>query len=133
MTQVDNSLDLENQFNIMYIQSALSTDSGTNTRALQHTVSSPDEVSGHFTGISYSKGATVLMMLKHFLTPNTFQKALRMFLTDRYVFVLFMLRASISGFSETKVFLFTKLMHHHCFYLWKWANYFENCTVTRII
>lgn len=76
-------MELEDQFNIMYMQSALSSDSSASTRALQHTVNSPSEVTGHFSGISYSKGASLLLMLKHFLTENTFKKALNYYLVDR--------------------------------------------------
>ncbi|XP_028172421.1 membrane alanyl aminopeptidase-like isoform X1 [Ostrinia furnacalis] len=76
-------LELESQFNIMYVQSALSADSSAATRALRHTVNSPTEVTGHFSGISYSKGATLLLMLKHFLSEDTFKKALNRFLVDR--------------------------------------------------
>uniref|UniRef100_A0A2A4IYF9 Aminopeptidase n=1 Tax=Heliothis virescens TaxID=7102 RepID=A0A2A4IYF9_HELVI len=83
MDGVDKSMELEDQFNIMYVQSALSADASLATRALQHTVNSPAEVTGHFSGISYSKGASLLLMLKHFLTENTFKKALNYFLVDR--------------------------------------------------
>ncbi|CAH0703046.1 unnamed protein product [Spodoptera exigua] len=76
-------LELDDQFNIMYVQSALSADSATSTRALQHTVNSPTEVTGHFSGISYSKGASFLLMLKHLVSDDTFQQALYNFLDDR--------------------------------------------------
>ncbi|KAH9643219.1 hypothetical protein HF086_012881 [Spodoptera exigua] len=76
-------LELDDQFNIMYVQSALSADSATSTRALQHTVNSPTEVTGHFSGISYSKGAAFLLMLKHLVSDDTFQQALYNFLDDR--------------------------------------------------
>jgi len=76
-------LELADQFNIMYVQSALSADSATNTRALQHTVNSPTDVTGHFTGISYSKGASFLLMLKHLVSEETFKQALYNFLDDR--------------------------------------------------
>nr|AMX81568.1 APN5 [Athetis lepigone] len=75
-------LELEDQFNVMYLQSALSADSGTSTRALQHTVNSPTEVTSHFQGISYSKGASLLLMLKHYLSEDTFKKALNYFLVE---------------------------------------------------
>lgn len=75
-------MELEDQFNIMYVQSSLSADSAVSTRALQHEVNTPDEVTGHFSGISYSKGATLLLMLKHFLTEDTFRKGLNYFLVE---------------------------------------------------
>ncbi|KAI8424601.1 hypothetical protein MSG28_003039 [Choristoneura fumiferana] len=80
---VDEKMELADQFQIMYVQSALSADSSAATRALQHTVNSPAEVTGHFTGISYSKGATFLMMLKYLFTEATFKKALNLFLMDK--------------------------------------------------
>ncbi|XP_053603828.1 uncharacterized protein LOC128671405 [Plodia interpunctella] len=83
MDAVDKDMELEAQFNIMYVQSALSSDSGINTRALQHTVNSPADVTGHFSGISYSKGASLLLMLKHFLGEDTFKRALYLFLEER--------------------------------------------------
>lgn len=76
-------MELEDQFIIRYVQSALSTDASAATRALQHTVNSPAQVTGHFSGISYSKGASLLLMLKHFLGEDTFKKALNYFLLDR--------------------------------------------------
>ncbi|CAH2105881.1 unnamed protein product [Euphydryas editha] len=83
MDGVDPSMELEDQFNIRYLQSALSTDSSASTRALQHTVNSPAQVTGHFSGISYSKGASLLLMLKHFIGEPTFRKALSYFLVER--------------------------------------------------
>lgn len=80
---MDKSLELESQFNIMYLQSALSSDQTVSTRALQHTVNSPAQVTSHFTGISYTKGASLLLMLKHLVSENTFKKALNYFLIDR--------------------------------------------------
>ncbi|KAL4705511.1 hypothetical protein ACJJTC_011453, partial [Scirpophaga incertulas] len=81
--EVNPQMELEDQFIIMYLQSALSSDASINTRALRHTVNTPAQVSGHFTGISYSKGASLLLMLKHFVTENTFKKALNLFLKAR--------------------------------------------------
>ncbi|CAH0693401.1 unnamed protein product [Chilo suppressalis] len=83
MDGIAKSMELEDQFIIMYLQSALSADASPNTRALRHTVNSPTQVTGHFTGISYSKGASFLLMLKHMVTEETFKKALHLFLIDR--------------------------------------------------
>ncbi|XP_059049753.1 membrane alanyl aminopeptidase-like [Achroia grisella] len=83
MDGADPSLELHDQFIIMYLQSALSADASLGTRALRHTVNSPSQVTGHFSGISYSKGASLLLMLKHFLGEGTFKTALNKFLLDR--------------------------------------------------
>lgn len=78
-------MELSSQYNIMALQGALSTDSSASTRALQHTVNSPAQVTGHFSGISYTKGSSFLLMLKHFVGEETFKKALNYFLLDRYI------------------------------------------------
>ncbi|CAH2218458.1 jg21835, partial [Pararge aegeria aegeria] len=83
MDGIDPSTELANQFNILALQGALSTDSSAATRALEHTVNSPAQVTGHFSGISYTKGASFLLMLKHLIGENTFKKALNYFLLDR--------------------------------------------------
>ncbi|XP_023950043.2 membrane alanyl aminopeptidase-like [Bicyclus anynana] len=83
MAGIDKSTELDSQFNILALQGALSTDSSASTRALEHTVNSPAQVTGHFTGISYTKGASFLLMLKHFVGEATFKKALNYFLLDR--------------------------------------------------
>ncbi|XP_064071370.1 membrane alanyl aminopeptidase-like [Vanessa tameamea] len=83
MDGVDPAMELEDQFNIRYLQSALSSDASASTRALKHTVNSPAQVTGHFSGISYTKGASFLLMLKHFLGESTFKKALNYFLVER--------------------------------------------------
>ncbi|XP_050343239.1 membrane alanyl aminopeptidase-like [Nymphalis io] len=83
MDGVDRTMELEDQFNIRYLQSALSSDASASTRALQHTVNSPAQVTGHFSGISYTKGASLLLMLKHFIGESTFKKALNYFLLKR--------------------------------------------------
>lgn len=86
--QVDKTMELADQFIVMYLQSALSADQSAATRALQHTVNSPAQVTGHFSGISYSKGASLLLMLKHFVSEPTFKKALNKFLVERYFCLL---------------------------------------------
>ncbi|XP_034829842.1 membrane alanyl aminopeptidase-like [Maniola hyperantus] len=83
MDGIDSSTELSSQFNILALQGALSTDSSSSTRALEHTVNSPAQVTGHFSGISYTKGASFLLMLKHFVGEETFKKALNYFLLDR--------------------------------------------------
>ncbi|XP_013184609.1 membrane alanyl aminopeptidase [Amyelois transitella] len=104
MDGVDRDMELEDQFNIMYVQSALSADSAINTRSLQHTVNSPAQVTEHFSGISYSKGASLLLMLKHFLGEDTFKRALYLFLDDRsyeHAFPSDLFRAFAQAVSES--------------------------------
>ncbi|XP_047510693.1 membrane alanyl aminopeptidase-like [Pieris napi] len=83
MHEVDPSLEIADQFNILSLQSALSSDSSVNTRALEHTVNTPTQVTGHFSGISYTKGAALLVMLKNLMGESTFKKALNYFLVEK--------------------------------------------------
>ncbi|CAK1546280.1 unnamed protein product [Leptosia nina] len=83
MHEIDQSLERADQFNIQSLQSALSSDSSASTRALEHTVNTPAQVTGHFSGISYTKGASLLLMLKNLIGENTFKKALNYYLVDR--------------------------------------------------
>ncbi|XP_069782286.1 glutamyl aminopeptidase [Narcine bancroftii] len=45
-------------------------------------VSTPAEITSVFDGISYSKGASILRMLRNWITPDTFQKGCQKYLRD---------------------------------------------------
>uniref|UniRef100_A0A2K5MI48 Aminopeptidase n=1 Tax=Cercocebus atys TaxID=9531 RepID=A0A2K5MI48_CERAT len=49
------------------------------------TVTSPDEITSVFDGISYSKGASILRMLEDWIKPENFQKGCQMYL-EKYQF-----------------------------------------------
>ncbi|CAG4917303.1 unnamed protein product [Colias eurytheme] len=74
--------ELHEHFNSRYLQNSLSFDSGVSTVPLNHDVNTPAQVTGHFGTISYSKGAAFLRMLADMITPETFRKACKYFLTD---------------------------------------------------
>lgn len=77
--------DLHEHFNTRYIHNSLSFDSGQSTVPLNHDVNTPAQVTGHFGTISYSKGAAFLKMIEDMITYETFRKACRYFLLDKYV------------------------------------------------
>ncbi|XP_048007613.1 membrane alanyl aminopeptidase-like [Leguminivora glycinivorella] len=73
--------EYEDHFNSRYLQNSISFDSSS-TVALNHEVNTPAQVTGHFGTVSYSKGAAFLRMIHDMITPATFRKACRIFLTS---------------------------------------------------
>ncbi|XP_059049754.1 membrane alanyl aminopeptidase-like [Achroia grisella] len=80
----DPNLELDDQFVVDYVQSALSADAGSSVSAMNNSnVASNPSISGHFSTTSYAKGASVLRTLEHFVGPRTFRTALRYYLRSR--------------------------------------------------
>ena len=69
------------QFVNMDTNRALSLDGLKNSHPIEQEVKDPAEVSQLFDAISYSKGASVIRMLEHFLTPEVFRQGLRGYLS----------------------------------------------------
>ncbi|XP_058118577.1 uncharacterized protein LOC131284057 [Anopheles ziemanni] len=80
---VEPSWDLEHQFVVEQLQGVMQMDSLTSTHPMTHPVYTQSQVSGIFDNISYNKGAVVLRMMEHFMTPSTFQAALRAYVKER--------------------------------------------------
>ena len=59
---------------------AFSLDGLKNSHPIEATVHTPAEVEELFDAISYSKGASIIRMLEHYLTPETFRDGLRRYL-----------------------------------------------------
>ena len=59
---------------------AFSLDGLKNSHPIEATVHTPAEVEELFDAISYSKGASTIRMLEHYLTPETFRDGLRRYL-----------------------------------------------------
>ena len=59
---------------------ALGLDALENSHPIEATVSTPAEVEELFDAISYSKGASTIRMLEHYLTPEVFRDGLRQYL-----------------------------------------------------
>ncbi|XP_013142032.1 PREDICTED: membrane alanyl aminopeptidase-like [Papilio polytes] len=79
----DASLELDDQFVVDYVHSALNWDAGAGATPMNWTgvVTNPS-VSSHFSTTSYAKGASVLKTLEHFVGFNTFRNALRIYLRN---------------------------------------------------
>ncbi|XP_028036107.1 membrane alanyl aminopeptidase-like [Bombyx mandarina] len=79
----DPSLELDDQFVVDYVHSALTWDAGTGATPMNWTeVSNNSSISSHFSTTSYAKGASVLRMMEHFLGSRTFRNGLRYYLRD---------------------------------------------------
>lgn len=59
---------------------ALALDGLQNSHPIEQEVNNPAEIGELFDAISYSKGASILRMLEHFLGESVFQKGLRIYL-----------------------------------------------------
>ncbi|XP_014370423.2 membrane alanyl aminopeptidase-like [Papilio machaon] len=79
----DPSLELDDQFVVDYVHSALNWDAGAGATPMNWTgvVTNPS-ISSHFSTTSYAKGASVLKTLEHFVGFNTFRNALRIYLRN---------------------------------------------------
>ncbi|KAJ8889375.1 hypothetical protein PR048_008874 [Dryococelus australis] len=78
---VEPSWKLEQQFVPLQVQTALLTDSLESSHPLSSHVDTPSSVSSIFSTITYNKGASVIRMMEHFLTKDTFRKGLNRYLT----------------------------------------------------
>ena len=73
------------QFVNMDTDRALSLDGLKNSHPIEQEVHDPAEISQLFDAISYSKGASVIRMLEHFLTSEVFRQGLHQYLeTNQY-------------------------------------------------
>jgi len=72
--------DIETQILSDDVQSVFKLDSKLSSHPIVQTVNHPDEITEIFDSISYSKGASVLRMLEHFMDPLNFQKGIQNFL-----------------------------------------------------
>lgn len=85
-TQADPSLELEDQFVVDYVHSALTNDASAGATAMNwSSVATNPSISAHFSTTSYAKGASVLRMMEHFVGARTFRNALRYYLKDKLV------------------------------------------------
>nr|XP_005019903.3 glutamyl aminopeptidase [Anas platyrhynchos] len=62
----------------------MSDDSLLSSHPIVVNVSTPAEITAVFDGISYSKGASILRMLRDWITPDLFQKGCQVYLENHY-------------------------------------------------
>ncbi|XP_063230526.1 uncharacterized protein LOC134535382 [Bacillus rossius redtenbacheri] len=77
---VENSWRLDDQFVVRKVQAALSSDSLEAAHPLTVDVGSPDSIGNIFSAITYNKGASVIRMMEHFMTPATFRRGIGRYL-----------------------------------------------------
>jgi aminopeptidase N len=80
--EVEPTWEMEKQFVIEQLQPVLVSDSSVNSQALSAEASTPDQVSGRFSSISYNKGGSVIRMVAHFLGAEGFRNGIRKYLED---------------------------------------------------
>lgn len=78
--QVEKSWDIMDQFVIDNNHNALSLDSKINSHPISVPVKNPGEISALFDGISYSKGASVIRMMRDFIGDSSFLDGLAAYL-----------------------------------------------------
>nr|XP_053634367.1 aminopeptidase N-like [Cherax quadricarinatus] len=88
------------QFLISNLHKALELDSLKTSHPINVVVNHPDEIPQIFDVISYSKGASIIRMMQHFLSENTFRKGVTNYLNSLLIALtarLFALRHVASG------------------------------------
>nr|QUJ23887.1 aminopeptidase N [Telchin licus licus] len=79
----DPSLELDKQFIVGYVHSALAADAVASVTPMNWTgVVNNASITAHFSTTSYAKGASVLRTLEHFVGETTFRDSLRLYLKD---------------------------------------------------
>lgn len=79
---------MDKQFVAAQVQSILASDAQETSAALSSPASSPSEVSGRFSSISYNKGASIIRMLQHVIGYENFKKGLQNYLSEKLVLTL---------------------------------------------
>ena len=62
------------------LQSVFLLDALESSHAISTKVDNPDQIGELFDGISYSKGASIIRMMDHFLTTEVFKRGLTSYL-----------------------------------------------------
>ncbi|XP_076040625.1 aminopeptidase N-like isoform X3 [Oratosquilla oratoria] len=78
---VEKSWQMKEQFVIMDVQSVFRLDCLESSHPISIPVKNPDQINEIFDRISYSKGASIIRMMNHFLTEPSFRKGLARYLT----------------------------------------------------
>ncbi|TRY69463.1 hypothetical protein TCAL_04682 [Tigriopus californicus] len=77
---VEPNMKVMEQFITSELQNVMRVDALTSSHPVSVKVSNPDEIAQIFDRISYGKGATIIRMMDHFLTENTFRKGVANYL-----------------------------------------------------
>ena len=77
---VQPQMKLMEQFVTIDLQSVMKIDALESSHPISIPVGHPDEISEIFDRISYAKGASIIRMMDHFLTTDTFRKGLAKYL-----------------------------------------------------
>jgi len=81
MDEIEHDWRLMEQFVVDQQHTIFANDALLSAQSLTSESNTPAEISAKFGTISYSKGGSVLRMLSHIITPDTFQKGVQSYLT----------------------------------------------------
>ncbi|XP_060526992.1 uncharacterized protein LOC132702417 [Cylas formicarius] len=73
--------ELDKQFVVEQVHTALLSDSSTGSDALTSKASSPSQISNKFSTIAYNKGASILRMVQHVIGADNFLSGIRHYLS----------------------------------------------------
>ncbi|XKL66949.1 hypothetical protein PGB90_010369 [Kerria lacca] len=80
---VEPSWKILDQFVVDELENVLALDALVSSHPISVEVSDPSEINEIFDGISYSKGASIIRMMDHFLTKDVFKRGLNNYLTKK--------------------------------------------------
>lgn len=81
---IQSGWEFEEQFVVENHQNSMQLDATDDTHAMTDpTVQTKAQAAANFDNISYSKAASVIRMLKHFIGVKKFQKTLQTYLADK--------------------------------------------------
>ena len=79
---VEPQMKIMDQFVTSEVQRVMKIDALMSSHLISMPVKHPSEIREIFDSISYSKGASIIRMMNHFLTEKTFRQGLTNYLTD---------------------------------------------------
>ncbi|XP_066966092.1 aminopeptidase N-like [Macrobrachium rosenbergii] len=80
--QMEPAWGILEQFVVTRLQSVMTMDSLKSSHPISKSLANPADIDQVFDQIPYSKGASVIRMMKHFLTESTFKKGLAAYLSS---------------------------------------------------
>lgn len=78
------NLRLLDYFVVNRMHNAMLQDVQPKTHAMTRPVNTPDEINKIYDFVAYPKAASVIRMVEHIMTPQLFQKALSVYIDERY-------------------------------------------------
>lgn len=81
--QIEPEVGSGNMLVIGSVWTAYDADNSPSSAAITNDVNSPEEISAHFSGISYQKAGSVIRMIHHLIGDDAFKLGLNSYLTAK--------------------------------------------------